>query len=487
MADNPLRRIDEIQVNTDAFEPELNSRRGWRHAGPRPYVLLVVLWFLYLFAPHKLIAYYIPAARPLSWLPELLLWVCAIQWLRWPIPKRGYPAFTRFMLLMIFGVGVAYALGNWGVARETVRFLYQYYLLGLITLTFCTTAERVRPILALYFGYFLWYGIWGLISLKLSPLDADINPGARVIVFWHPSFDNRDAFGPLMVAGLAYSIYYLQANRAIRTRAQTIAAASGILLCVFGFVTSFGRGAFLGFVATAVSMWLRSRRKIVALATVALAVGSFWFVAPQLATRYVASMRTITGEGMESGTGADRADLWSIAWREFRWSPIIGVGTNNYGIASQRVVSPEELTAHGYTQARLWGRSVHSAPMTILAEYGAVGALIALLLVVDFFRTNRRTRLSAAQTNGSGSDSGEGFPPGYVNAIALGLHAVFLTFCVSGIFYELIYTPLFWQVIVLNRMLYFSSGACLAYEKNSMNGSQPDNQSPSGDHIAAAG
>ena len=118
----------------------------------------------------------------------------------------------------------------------------------------------------------------------------------------------------------------------------------------------------------------------------------------------------------------------------------------------------------GYTPGRLWGRAVHSAPMTILAEYGLVGAIVAVLLVVDFFRTNRRIRKHATKLPSTVLSEANDYPPGYVNAVALGLHAAFLAFCVSGIFYEIIYTPLFWTVAVLNRMLYFTSGASVRYE-----------------------
>jgi O-antigen ligase len=455
-----------VNASATAAEAAVNPRRGWRDAGPRAYVLLVVLWFLCLFAPFKLIPYYVPAARPLSWIPELLLWVCAIQWLRWPAPRRGYPAYTWFMVVLIFGTGVAFVLGNVGVAREVLRVTYQYYLLGIITLTFCTTPERARPILALYFGYFLWYGLWGLISLKISPLGRDVDPQMRSIVPWHTSFDNRDAFGPLMVAGVAYSMYYWHANRAIRTRAQTAWCALSMGLCTLGFITSFGRGALIGFLAAATSMWLRSRRKIAVLAGLAVAIAAFAFIAPQLSSRYLESMETITSEGMSAGTGADRADLWSIAWREFLSSPIVGVGTANYGPAGQRVLSPEEQTAGGYTRGRLFERVPHSAPMEILAEYGLFGVAVTLVLVVDFFRTNRRTRINAAKLAGSCSATPGGFPAGYVHATALGLHAAFLAVCVSSIFYELLYTPLLWTIIVLNRMLYFSSGADLGYQSS---------------------
>lgn len=439
--------------------------REWRATVvPRVYELLVVLWFLELFAPQKLLQYFLPLARPVSWLPELLLWVCAIMWLRDSAPKRGFPAYTRFMVLLLFGTVVAYFHGQWGLGRTVDRLMYEPYLLGLVTLTVCDRPARARPILGMYFGYFVWFGIWGLISLKTSPLGASDDPAARVIVFWHRDYDNRDAFGPLMVAGLAYSIYYLQANRAIQTRTRTAWIYVSIGLCAVGFLTSFGRGAFLAFIAVCTSMWLRAKRKTVFIIVLLAVMGVATLTMPQFVDRYVGTMQSITQQGTESGTGADRAALWGIAWREFRSSPLVGVGTSNFGSGASTVLSPGEVTAGGYTAGRLWGRAVHSAPMTILAEYGLAGAIVATLLVVDFFRTNRRTRLNAAKVSSEVPSKPGGFPPGYVNAVALGLHGAFLAFCVSGIFYEILYTPLFWNVIVLNRMLYFSSGAAPPYE-----------------------
>jgi O-antigen ligase len=449
---------------SDAGAMESRGGRGWRDAGPRAYVLLVVLWFLYLFAPHKLLQYFLPAARPLTWIPEFLLWICVIMWLRWPTPKRGYPAYTRFMALFIFGTAVAYLLGNSQLAIGIDRVMYQPYLLGLVTLTICDTPARARPIFGLYFGYFLWFGIWGLISLTTSPISAVQDTSTRVIVFWHRDYENRDAFGPLMVAGFAYSIYYLQANRAIGTRFRTVCGYLSMGLCAIGFITSFGRGAFIAFLAVGTSMWLNSARKMAIVFALLLSIGIAVLTAPQLVERYVGTMQSITQQGMHEGTGADRAALWTMAWRAFLSSPLVGVGTDNFGVGAGKLLSPGELAMGGYTPGRLWGRAVHSAPMTILAEYGLVGAIVAVLLVVDFFRTNRRTRLNATKASSQESGQDSGFPPGYVNAIALGLHSAFLAFCVSSIVYEILYTPLLWTVIVLNRMLYFASGASVPYE-----------------------
>jgi O-antigen ligase len=431
---------------------------------PRIYVLLVVLWFLELFSPLKLLQYLLPAARPLTWIPEILVWVCTIMMLRGSAPIRGFPAYTRFMVLFLFGTAVAYFHGQWGLARAVDRGMYQLYLLGLITLTICDRPAYARRILGLYFGYFIWFGLWGLLSLVISPISDSEDPGARVIVFWHPDYDNRDAFGPLMVAGLAYSIYYLQANWTIRTQTRTALSYLSIGLCVIGFVTSFGRGAFLAFLAVATSMWLRSKSKITVTVALLIVIGVATLAVPRLTDRYADTMQSITQQGTTSGTGADRAALWNIAWREFLSSPIVGVGTSNFGSGASAVMSPGEVAAGGYTVGKLWGRAAHSAPMTILAEYGLIGAVIAVLLVVDFFRTNRRTRLHAAKISSPAVSRAGGFPPGYVNAVALGLHAAFLAFCISGIFYEILYSQLFWVVVVLNRMLYFSSGAALTYE-----------------------
>src|SRR6476646_9003121 len=105
----------------------------------RTYRLVVLLWVLYLLAPAKVVTYYIPSLRPLSWAPELLLFWCTWVYLRSPRKGPGFPAFTAFLWLMIFGTGVAAVIGNWGVSRELLRLFYQYWLLGIVTLTFCNT------------------------------------------------------------------------------------------------------------------------------------------------------------------------------------------------------------------------------------------------------------------------------------------------------------------------------------------------------------
>jgi hypothetical protein len=81
-----------------------------------------------------------------------------------------------------------------------------------------------------------------------------------------------------------------------------------------------------------------------------------------------------------------------------------------------------------------------------------LGALAFVVIVVDFFRTN--AAISRSALRGAG-----GFAPGYTRAMALALQTAFITVCINSIFYEIMYIAIFWNLITLNRMLYFACGA----------------------------
>jgi len=373
------------------------------------------------------------------------------MWIRAPGPRPGYGLFTAFFSLSVLGVVIAFFEGNWGIARGFSRELFQMWALGTVTYMFCRTPERVQRIFFLYYLSFLYYGLWGLASLIHTPLAAGENPGARHIVYWHMVYDNRDGFGPLMVAGLAISVYYVQATKIPRW-----SAISTFLLAALGIFTSFGRGVFLALGAAIIPVWLRSKRKMTSLLVAVLLVGVVPLAVPQLADQYVETMRSMFSEGTKEGTGGDRATLWSWAVREWKMDPVFGVGTGNFGIAVFKVVTPEEAKKAGYAPGRLWGRSLHSAPMTVLCEYGSVGMLVWLGLLVDFLRTNRITRKrgEAPQTDGPAA----GLPTNFLKYMSLGLQTAFIAIVISSIFYEFLYTSLFWHVFIMNRLLYHASG-----------------------------
>ncbi len=413
--------------------------------------IIVLLWFLYLFTPHKLLQYYVPAASPVTWLLEILLFVEIGLYFTTNRERRGYPAFTILMGLTVLGVFMAAIFGNWGRALSVVRTFYQPYLLALLTFAFCTTFQRATAIYKLFFLHLLYFGAWGLASLYYSPLGAT-DPGLRNIIPWHVNYDNRDAFGPLMVIGFVFSAYYMNA---VTPRSRL--AILSMVLSLLGIVTSFGRGVFLSLLLACGLMWLRAKNKsqalliVVALAVIGAAA------APNTAERYLTSMGTIFSEGTHKGTGADRKILWTWAARVFMLNPISGVGPANFGIAVFKVVPPGEATQHDYTQGTLWGRALHSTPMTVLSEYGTLGILTMIFLIFDYFRTNAAVRRANREAEAKGTQLVAGFSHNYIDNIALGLQTAFLTLCINSIFYEIFYVALFGHMLALNRLFYFAT------------------------------
>jgi O-antigen ligase len=175
---------------------------------------------------------------------------------------------------------------------------------------------------------------------------------------------------------------------------------------------------------------------------------------------YWETMNTIFTEGSSGGTGADRKTLWGWAWRVFLENPIIGVGTGNAGVKFVSMIPEDEILSHGYTKGKLWGRAIHCVPLTILADYGLIGAFIFAMLIADFLRTNSRTRkvLYAIREPSSHyltTTKGENNTmPGrylYVNSAIL---ACFVAFWVNALFYETLYSAFLWNLVTMNRLLF---------------------------------
>lgn len=431
---------------------------SFRHEEPLVgYRITLLIWILFLFDPTRTITHYLPALGPLKWIPELTLYAGVVIWLASPVPKRHLKWFTVFFGLAIFGTVIAFLFGNWGLARLVVRRLFQHYGLAVLTLTFINTPRKAESVLKLYFLSILYYGFWGVLSLGMEPIQDEIDPGVRQIVFWHIDFNNRDGFGPLMVMGLALCFYLVQASRHYMWR---ILATMATVFCVIGLVTSFGRGVFLASLVAVLWIWAGARRKVTGIVVMVVAVFLFGTLAPEFSERYFASMQTIFSQGTSSGSGYDRSVLWGWAWKAFLSSPIFGVGTGNFGIAIFNVITPAEIAAVGYTPGRLWGRALHSAPMTVLSEYGLLGATAIIMLCVDFVRKNRYMVRVAKQSSLSAPPAGATFDLTHAPTrllVARAFMAMFLSLCVAAFFYEILYTNLLWHLVTLNTLVYLVS------------------------------
>jgi hypothetical protein len=427
--------------------------------GDRIYKVVLFLWFLQLFEPARLLSYYVPPLRPLKWIPELLLYSTVFVWLIRSRKKNGYPWFTAFIVLSLFGTGVAFLYGNWGVARLINRQLLQYYLLALLTLTYINDEKKLDLLFLMYFVYFLYYALWGIYSLKISPINPDVDPAARIIIPWHHQFDNRDGFGTVMGIGLAYCAYYYSFSQ---RRIFKVLSGLSSMLCIGGIVLSFARGVFIGMGVTLLYIWYKSKKKIIGMllliVTIGVVFGAVAFVSS--GHNYWEIMNTILTEGSSGGTGADRKTLWGWAWRVFLENPILGAGTGNAGIKFVDIIPENEILSHGYTKGKLWGRAIHCVPLTILADYGLFGAFVFIMLIADFLRTNARTRRALNVIRGSSVYSpkriiGENNTMLRRYLVINGaISACFVAFWINAIFYETLYSAFLWNLITMNRVLF---------------------------------
>jgi O-antigen ligase len=213
---------------------------------------------------------------------------------------------------------------------------------------------------------------------------------------------------------------------------------------------------------TLLYIWYKSKRKIIGMFLLIVASGVVFGAGAFVSSghNYWEIMNTIVTEGSSGGTGADRKTLWGWAWRVFLENPIIGAGTGNAGVKFVDLIPEDEMLNHGYTKGKLWGRAIHCVPLTILADYGLIGAFVFAMLIVDFLRTNSRTRrglniIRGSSLYGPKTQRGDNstMPRRYLY-INSAISACFVAYWINAVFYETLYAAFLWNLVTMNRLLF---------------------------------
>jgi len=136
---------------------------------------------------------------------------------------------------------------------KTVLF---YYVVLVVSAATINRIDKVLPIVSMYLLQFAWWAIHGL-------------PHGRV--GWHSLLSNEDAYGPMMVIGVAFAGFF-----ALGARSKGVRVGAGVTaaLCGIGIVASVARGAAMAAALVLVVVWLRSHRKLAMFVAVLLIVGT---------------------------------------------------------------------------------------------------------------------------------------------------------------------------------------------------------------------
>lgn len=411
-----------------AFPPE--PRKGFLQW------TVYITWTLLLFQPQWLIGG--PARKMQTLITLVLLVVLMVR-----PPKRSWAgpllAFTLLSIVtMPFAVNRIYAM-------YPLKALLVYYVATVATLNYIRTPREAMPLVAMVaLWQWVWWIGWGLV------------PG---LVPWHPEFANHDSYGPMMVIGAGVCVYFAQAVRSPWLRRIGYACA---LLCVGGVVSAFARGAVLTMGLVMALAWVRSPRKgrmtaaialmlIVVVAAASLMGNSnrsgdvesgptdFW-------TEMASSFK-----GAEDETGSDRMALWSIAWRLYLGSPVLGVGGSNYGPAAATTLRGVEIKgAYAENQLMLYDRALHNSFLQVLCEFGTVGAIVFVWILVDFFRRNRALRKRANAEAWARATMGAVSLP----MLSLGIESGMVGYLGTAFFYNQLTTPWLYWLLATNFLLH---------------------------------
>jgi len=403
-------------------------------------LFLYVMWFIILFDPQWLIASFGP--QIVLKVPTFLFAALLVMTV-FAGPRRFLVPLLVFVVYVALSLPLAYARA---LALDVVKTVLAYYALTLATLTLVRRAKEAVPIVVGAMA--VQYGTWVVLGARTGQIS------------WDYALFNYDAYGPIMVLGLASLFYMGMATRSRRWRRVLFVLAAG---CIVGLVVSFARGAVLSAGVVAVWIWLRSPHKLknAVLGVAAMIVLAISARAFEGAKSAVEAGKTSTNfwTEMQSSfnpndpTREDREVLWHLATQVYLTHPVFGVGPNGFGAyAADNFEAGTTGGSYNDNPRRLWGRRLHNTYYQILSELGTVGAAIFLWMLWDFFRRNRKLRdpqrLQAwAQRTGGRLD---------LKYVSLGLEASMLGFILTGYFYnELFDVHWLYTLLTINALLFY--------------------------------
>ena len=396
----------------------------------------LALWFVILFDPQFLLASF--GLTPVLRVPLVLTVGMAIMLLLKPRNGDWLWGILAWLVLMAIDIVGAY---NRGEAIGPLRTVLLFYLVGISVLRSFRSPRAIGPILLLLCVWqYVWWGVMGIKDGMVS---------------WHPNLSNFDGYGPMMACGVGPAYYYALATPH-KWRRRLALLASG--LAIIGVVSAFARGGVLALVVTIGYIWMRSPRKGRATAMV---------FAGALLVAIAASMIDGTTRGDDTrsnfwdemstmfdqsagSTGDDRENLWHAAVIVFKTHPVFGVGANNFGPVASTLIEPGEFKGSAFDDnpATLYGRALHSNYFQLLSEFGLVGVIIYLSLIVQFWlRSSYLVRYARSLDL---SEAGISDP----RSIALGLESGMVAYLVSGVFFNQLFTSWFFCLFIANALLY---------------------------------
>lgn len=376
---------------------------------------LLMLWEVELFLSATI-------GGPFFRIPTLLAPILILLALSRATKKMAY---WPLIIFVVMHIAASLFAENAGRSRLTTRYMVYVLILFVSSVAVLDSPRKVSVVLKVYLLSFAWFGLQGL---------------PRGIVSWHPLLANEDSFGPLMIVGIPFAYFYAFATSSGRWR---WIARGVFVLGILGLVASFARGAVLSAAVVLLYILVKSPQKSKALV--------FLFLAAIVALPLVTMLVPVDAFLKEVGTSGEgdptRMNLWQLAWAVFKTSPLVGVGSFNYGVVADRIAAPDmrEFIWNG-----LYTKTPHNATLQILAEEGLLGIALWFTMIVNFFWWNARLRVTSTREiwRQRGSEEID------IRILSYGLDGAMIAFLLTSIFYNQLYIHWFWSLLTMSFLLY---------------------------------
>lgn len=388
--------------------------------GLLPFVLKVpytgvLLWtWLSDMNPHRLtygFAYTMPFAQIVALVTLVMMLVTQDR------SRIPFTTGTVLLTLLLIHVSVTtmFALNPEGAQEEWMRF-FKTYILLLATLVLINKQEKLHQLVCVIVFSFIFYGVkGGLFTLATGGSHKIYGPEGSFI-----GDNNTIALALLMTLPLLGYVYGQLTSQKMRW-----VVGGSFVLTSIAIISTYSRGALVAGAVLGLIFVFRSKRPLVWLFLITIAVGiGSQFVSSQWTER----METIQTYDQDAST-LGRFNAWYFAWKVASEKPLLGGGP--------RVFTPE-LFYH-YAPDPTDYHDAHSIYFEILGENGFVGLTLFLLIGISSLLTCRWVVKKSKNIEGLSQ----------VHSLAGALYLSLIAYAVGGAFLGLAYFDYYYHLVVL--------------------------------------
>lgn len=316
-------------------------------------------------------------------------------------------------------------------AFEQLKLVTKVVFMAILGTTVIYGKRRIRWLLIVIALSVAYYGVKGGIWVMATG-------GENMVMGPDGGFfqgNNAIGIGLLMVIPVMLAL----AREEQRKWVKAFLSAAALLGCV-SVVFTYSRGAMLGLAAAVPFIFLRSRRKLIAVFVLVPAVLAVGMYAPEKLFNRAETIATYE----QDSSAMQRLLSWSVAWNIALERPLVGAGYNfDASSDHQRWLSYGKQELRRYLP---YSRAAHSIYFQILGEHGFVAlALYVLLLILTLRQCTRLRRQTAGDPNLE-----------WVGNYAAAIRIALIGYMVAGAFYSAANFELAW--------VYYSFTAILARE-----------------------